>query len=144
MSNPYTGRCACGAVAYTCVAEPVAAAHCQCRACQRESGTGHASNIIFPAGAFKLEGDLKYWSSAADSGNTVRRGFCQHCGCPIASLDSGIPEAVFVRAASLDDPSRFRPLMIIYAECAQPWDVMDPALPRFKQNPAALGSLPST
>jgi len=142
--KPYTGRCACGGIQYNCTAEPFAAAHCQCRACQRESGTGHASNIIFPASAFTLQGNLKYWSSTADSGNVVSRGFCAHCGSPIASLDSGIPGAVFVRAGSLDQPERFSPTMIIYAECAQPWDAMHPELMRFEKNPEGLGPMPAT
>jgi hypothetical protein len=142
--KPYTGRCACGAVQYNCKAQPIAAVHCQCRACQRESGTGHVSNLIFPANAFTLTGQLKYWASTADSGNIVRRGFCEHCGSPVASLDSGIPEAVFVRAGSLDEPRRFNPTIVIYAECAQPWDLIPPNLPRFERNPDRLGDLPAS
>jgi hypothetical protein len=37
---------------------------------------------------------------------------------------------VTVRAGSLDDPSVFRPAQDIFTASAQPWDVMDPALPK--------------
>jgi hypothetical protein len=38
---------------------------------------------------------------------------------------------VAVTAASLDDPRRFVPQFIVYTSSAQPWDVVDPALPTF-------------
>lgn len=33
------GGCLCGAVRYTCAAEPVMTAICQCTHCQRQSGS---------------------------------------------------------------------------------------------------------
>ena len=41
MSAPYTGGCACGAVRYRIFDEPMFQPDCQCRDCQRMSGTGH-------------------------------------------------------------------------------------------------------
>jgi hypothetical protein len=38
-------------------------------------------------------------------------------------------------AASLDDPSIFKPAMDIFASSAQPWDHMNPALPKFPGMP---------
>mgnify|MGYP000278790616 CR=1 FL=1 len=53
MSRPCTGGCACGAVRYGIPGEPLARADCQCRDCQRKSGTGHGScrshNLSVPA-----------------------------------------------------------------------------------------------
>jgi hypothetical protein len=37
-------------------AEPVVMNDCQCRQCQRESGTGHASHLTFPRATVKVEG----------------------------------------------------------------------------------------
>jgi hypothetical protein len=42
---------------------------------------------------------------------------------------------VTIRAGSRDDPSAFRPVLNIYAERAQPWDAMDPGLPKVERNP---------
>lgn len=47
MSRPYTGGCACGAVRYEIPGKPLAMADCQCRACQRKSGTRHGSYLTF-------------------------------------------------------------------------------------------------
>jgi hypothetical protein len=49
MSEAYAGGCACGAVRYEISGEPVAMAGCQCRDCQRKSGTGHGSYLTFPS-----------------------------------------------------------------------------------------------
>ena len=43
----YTGGCACGAIRYDIAGEPVFMNHCQCRDCQRKSGTGHGSYLTF-------------------------------------------------------------------------------------------------
>jgi len=40
-----------------------------------------------------------------------------------------------VLASSLDDPSLFKPQMDIFVSDAQPWDQMDPSIPKFKQYP---------
>ena len=49
MSKPYTGGCACGAIRYEISCEPLVMTDCQCRDCQRESGTGHGSLPDLPA-----------------------------------------------------------------------------------------------
>ena len=51
MAKPYTGGCACGAIRYATGHAPVFQNHCQCRHCQRRSGTGHGSYLTFPARA---------------------------------------------------------------------------------------------
>ena len=49
MSEAYTGGCACGAIRYEIAARTdLAMNDCQCRDCQRESGTGHGSHLTFP------------------------------------------------------------------------------------------------
>jgi hypothetical protein len=51
IHRPYTGGCACGAVRYATPHAPMFQNHCQCRDCQRRSGTGHGSWLTFPAQA---------------------------------------------------------------------------------------------
>ena len=48
---------------------------------------------------------------------------------------SGMPGLMVIKAASLDDPSWFKPGMNIFTESAQPWDPMDPDLPKFEGMP---------
>jgi hypothetical protein len=134
-TQAYTGGCACGAIRYEIEAEPVMAGHCQCRDCQRDSGTGHASHVAFPRAAARVSGQATLWDKAADSGNIVTRAFCPTCGSPLFSTNNAMPEFLFVRAASLDDPSLYKPKMVVWAKSAQGWDYTDPALPKFQKMP---------
>ena len=134
--SAYEGGCACGVFRYVAAAEPLLSLHCQCRDCQRMSGTGHASHIGFPKPAVKLQGKATHWQKAADSGNMTTRAFCPTCGSPVYSTNSGTPDFFVVEAASLDDPSRFKPQMVVYTSSAFARDQLDPALPRFPKMPA--------
>jgi len=132
MAAPFTGGCACGAVRYECTADPLGSINCHCRDCQRASGTAYASILRVPAASFRVtKGEARFYSTTADSGNTVSRGFCAECGSPLFSRLSGMPDIVGVRAGSLDDPSWHRPAMDIFTASAQPWDCMNPDLPKF-------------
>jgi hypothetical protein len=95
MSEAYAGGCACGAVRYEISSESVAMAGCQCRDCQRKSGTGHGSYLTFKA----------------------------------------MPDLFTVHAASLDDPGRYKPQMVLYTARGHAWDHLDPALPKFDKMP---------
>ena len=59
MSEPYTGGCACGAIRFEIAGEPLFQNDCQCRDCQRMSGTGHGSYLTFPRTGVK-----QIWRSA--------------------------------------------------------------------------------
>ena len=136
MSEPYTGGCACGAIRYAISAEPMVMADCQCRDCQRKSGTGHGSYLTFPGKArVKLEGHAKHWDIVADGGNVKTRAFCPVCGSPVYLTFAAMPDLFTVHAASLDDPRRYRPQMVLYGVRGHAWDRIDPALPKFDRMP---------
>jgi hypothetical protein len=94
-----------------------------------------------PLAVFTLtKGDPKYYrltissKYTADREYTIDRGFCPACGSPVLlkvqrMMDLGF---VYIVAASLDDPSWFRPGIDIWTSSAQPWDYMNPALPKFE------------
>lgn len=135
MTEDYTGGCACGAIRYEIPSEPLAMNHCQCRDCQRKSGTGHGSYLTFPAEGVKLSGDATRWDMTGDSGNVKTRGFCPKCGSPVFLTFSAMPELFTVHAASLDDPGRFRPQMVTYSVRGLSWDRQDPELATFERLP---------
>ena len=84
MTQPYTGGCACGAIRYSTRHAPVFQNHCQCRDCQRRSGTGHGSWLTFPARSeMTITGEAKHWEVVADSGNVKSHAFCPICGTPV-------------------------------------------------------------
>lgn len=138
MSATLSGGCACGAVRYESKSDPLVCGHCQCRACQRASGTGHASHVMVPKESLIVHGEVRFWDSPADSGNIVGRGFCPACGSPVLSRNTGFPDHMFLRAASLDDPGKFVPTLVVFTGTAQPWDRIDPALMSFETQPDAI------
>jgi len=134
MTETWTGGCACGAVRYEASGDPVFQNHCQCRQCQRASGTGHGSYLSF-AGGVRVEGEVRTFALLADSGLGKRHGFCPACGTPLLIRPDAAPGIVAVTAGSLDDPGRFAPAAVTYAGRALGWDPLDPALTAFAAMP---------
>ena len=129
------GGCMCGKVRYECTADPVFMANCHCRDCQRATGAAYFATLAVPRSGVKIIGEVKYYESAGDSGQPLKRGFCPSCGSRLFALPSVAPEIMGIPAASLDDPGIFKPSMDFYTSSAQPWDHMDPALPKFPKMP---------
>jgi hypothetical protein len=135
MTETYTGGCACGAIRYEISGEPFMN-HCQCRDCQHKSGTGHGSYLTFMSReTLKLTGEAKHWDLLDANGNGKTRGFCPTCGSPVTLTFAVMPEFFTVHAASLDDPSRFKPQAVTYTIRGYEWDTLDPALPKFEKMP---------
>jgi hypothetical protein len=135
MATSVAGGCLCGAVRYECAAEPVMAGTCHCLDCQKSSGAGGAPTLFVPQVAVQITGEVKYYASKGDSGQSVERGFCPNCGSPLFGKPAAMPDMLGIRAGTLDDPSIFTPGMHIYASRAQSWDVMNPDTPQFPQGP---------
>ena len=138
MKLPFTGGCSCGAIRYECSAEPTMMFKCHCRDCQQVTGGGFAPAVIVPSEAFRItRGHLRYHFTSSASGGKHKRGFCSECGSRITGGESDKQPTGFVgvTAGSLDNPSEFQPQMDIFVLDAQPWDQMDPGIPKFERYP---------
>ncbi|MDB5507379.1 MAG: Glutathione-dependent formaldehyde-activating [Devosia sp.] len=135
MTEPYTGGCACGAIRYEIAAEPLMMLDCQCRQCQQESGTGHASHLTFARLPGMVSGAATVWTAVGDGGTVKARAFCPICGSPVYMTFPDNPDFLVIRAASLDDPSRYAPRQVLWTHSAQVWDHVDPGLPAFEKMP---------
>ena len=80
---------------------------CCCRSCQRTSGGGHTSLFVASAENLATRGGLRFVDRTAESGSTVSSGFCPTCGSPVMSANSAHPDARYIHAASLDDPTLY-------------------------------------
>ena len=136
-NETYTGGCRCGALRYEAAAEPMFMNHCQCLDCQHLSGTGHSSYLTFRREHAVQTGDATIWSMPTDRGSVKHHASCAACGSPVSLTFESMPDWFTVHAASLDDPTRFRPHAITYAKRAQPWDQLDAELQRFETTPNA-------
>jgi len=138
MSRAYIGGCACGAIRYEINDEPIFENHCQCRDCQRRSGTGHGSYLTFPDRAkATVTGAARTWRVAGDSGNEKIHAFCPTCGTPVHLTFAAMPELFAIHAGSLDAPELFHPSVVTYNLRASDWDKVDPELAKFAKMPPA-------
>lgn len=134
----FTGGCLCGAVRYACSGEPAMAGHCHCEDCRRSSGSGHSSHLAVPDVSVQLDGEVKGYARAADSGRMVTRFFCPTCGAALYSTNDGMQGMMFLRASSLDDLEVFKPQMHVYASRAASWDHRTEGLPVFDVMPPGM------
>jgi len=136
MTKTYTGGCACGAIRYETSSEPIFENHCQCRDCQKRSGTGHGSYLTFPQRAdVTITGEANTWRVAGDSGNEKVHAFCPTCGTPVYLTFVAMPELIAVNATSLDDPGQFNPQVVTYTIRGHAWDTIDSSLHKFERMP---------
>jgi hypothetical protein len=130
MTQTLHGGCACGAIRYEASAAPAFMLNCHCRHCQRATGSAYAAIVVFDKKSLVLTGKPQYFTSTGVSGGKVERGFCGACGNPVNMKLARMPDIACVYAASLDDPSQFRPGVDLFTASAQGWDHMHPDLPK--------------
>ena len=91
--------------------------------------------MFVPEASVIISGEVSYFVKKGDSGQTVTRGFCLTCGSQLFGKPEIVPDLLAIRAGSLDNPGLYQPQMDIYVASAQPWDVMNPELPKFQHLP---------
>ena len=137
MTTALTGGCACGKVRYECSEKPLVQLLCHCRDCQRASGSAFGAALIVPTDRLTLSGaEPRYYEVKANSGRTMRRGFCQECGSPILVTRPETPMVVFLHASSLDDPSQFSPASEVWTSRAYRWHHLHPATVKYEEGPS--------
>lgn len=101
-----------------------------------KAGTGHGSYLSFPSKLHvTLKGEAAQWDIITDSDQVKMRGFCPTCGSPVYLAFAAMPDLFTIHAASLDDPSRYKPQAVTYHARGYAWDHLDPALPKFDKMP---------
>jgi hypothetical protein len=131
-----SGGCLCGAIRYRSNGAPPVTVICNCRHCQRQSGTAFSIMVGVPAGALVIEGpEPATFRDTGETGHPVLRHFCGQCGSPLFSQPEATPTMEWIKAGTLDDPSWLDPQMNIWCDSAQPWVQMSDAIPRIGRNP---------
>jgi hypothetical protein len=83
-----------------------------------------------------IQGRLKILYDKGDSGQAVMRNFCPECGSPITSDVALMPELIFIKAGTLDDPNWIDSKMHIYCDSAQRWTAIPTGSQKFGKGPA--------
>jgi hypothetical protein len=109
MNVPREGGCACGAVRYRLTSDPLFVHWCHCLNCQRGTGSAFVVNLLIESDRVELlAADPHSVEVPRDDGSTQTIFRCPTCQVAVFS-NYGCPEVRFVRAGTLDDPSRVAP-----------------------------------
>ena len=117
------GGCTCGQVRYRIDAPPLVVHCCHCSWCQRETGSAFALNVVVEADRVSLlQGGVVLVPTPSASGKGQRIARCPACHMAVWSHYPGGGDAIrFIRAGTLDTPSRVTPDFHIYTSTRLPW-----------------------
>ncbi len=126
QSNSLDGGCQCGTMRFRIVGQPLTLYVCHCKDCQKQSSSAFGMSLWVNAADFNLiSGELSFYLTYGESGTTKQCGYCDLCGSRIFHT-SDQPNAVLsVKAGSLDDTSKLKPVAHIWTRSAQPWVTID-------------------
>lgn len=131
-----TGSCLCGQLSYELdESKAETALHCHCSDCQKVTGSGKATVVMFPRESVRLSGDHKLYKSIGTDGSHVGRGFCPVCGSQMLTFVEELPDHVFVKAGTMDDSDWVKPTANCWRKSASIWSPVDETLTSFEQNP---------
>ena len=134
MEDVITGHCLCGHVAYEYRGEVGPANYCHCEDCRRCTGSAFNIGVRFDAAKFRgISGDPKGFTKLGDSGRELTRHFCPECGSPLFTSSPRHPDHIYVKAGSLDDSTRVRPLHQSWTASAVSWAHIERGLASFSK-----------
>ena len=131
----YAGGCLCGAVRYAASGEPIVSGLCYCRDCRRASGSAFIPFMLFDAAAIHFSGETVQFRSPALRGGEATRNSCPKCGGLVFGGVVGVDEDHTIYAGTLDEPSRFAPVVAIFTRDRPEWVTVPPGLVSFETMP---------
>ena len=130
------GHCLCEQVQYEFDETQVGfGLHCHCKDCQRVTGSGKATVILFPLDAVNIEGEYKTYASMVFEGSHVNRGFGPNCGSQMFTFVDEIPGMVFIKAGGMEDTSWLSVETTCWTDTARDWSPADATTACFALNP---------
>ena len=131
LNDMLEGGCACGEVRYRLTSEPLFTHCCHCLNCQRQTGSAFVINLLIEADRVELSAGEPQPVDVPRSGGKKQRIFrCPTCQVAVFSRYTGAGIR-FVRAGTLDDPSRVAPDVHIYTRSKLSWVMLPDSVPAF-------------
>jgi hypothetical protein len=132
MSAHAEGGCTCGEIRYRLTSDPLVVHCCHCLNCQRQTGSAFVINILIETDRMELlSGEPVRVDVPRDAGPPHQIFRCPTCQVAVYS-DYGRPDVRFVRAGTLDEPSRVTPDVHIFTRSKLPWVTLPDAAPAFE------------
>ena len=124
VTLPLTGRCQCGALAYSAAQAPIMLYACHCTDCQTFGGSAFRVGVVADLGSVIFQtGTPKLYIKTAESGNKRAQGFCPDCGTSLFSTtaDDVEPRPYRLRHGVINQRGQLVPKGQIWTRSAQSW-----------------------
>jgi len=123
------GSCACGRITWRSGVSPFRAVLCHCASCRTSAGPGAGPVGYMGFGKVSVSWAGQRAFRAPATG--VTRGACPDCGTALSYMCTRWPGELYVHAATLTDPSLFRPEAHIHWAARSPGIPATDDLPRY-------------
>lgn len=131
--DTYKGSCLCGRIHVSVKREDATPAVCNCRHCQKQTGSAFSTVLLAPLGNIAVTGELSEYADVNDAGDSVIRMFCPNCGSPVQTRSAnGEAAGMGVVKAGLLDGGAPAPVVEVFHRSAFPWVPDLPSKRRFE------------
>ena len=136
MPEIHEGGCNCGAVRYRAKGEPVRGAVCQCRFCQRGTGSAFGIGVYFKLEDVQfLRGTRKTYEHRSDESHRwIRTEFCVNCGTSLTWTVEALPGERAMAGGTFDDPDWFKIARHSWTRSAHRWVALPADVPSFEKS----------
>jgi hypothetical protein len=124
--------CHCGQLRLDVAGEPFAVSICNCRACQRRTGSAFGMQAGFKADQVQVTGRCNDYARVSDEADRKEHvfHFCPDCGSQVFYTEPTEPDLVVVSVGSFADPSFPPPTESGYDSRRHPWVELPDAVRR--------------
>ena len=129
----FSGSCLCRSCVYQIDGEIEPAGVCHCEDCRKVTGGPFGVSFRVPKNRFHLTGRTASYAKPADSGTVLTRHFCPACGSPLLTESPSHPDAVYVKAGTLDQPDAIRIERQAWVSSAVAWAVVPPGIATYQK-----------
>ena len=116
----HSATCQCGALSASFEGDPDFVIACNCRACQKRTGSPFGTGAYFRKEQMSVEGAPKSWGRLADTGRALENFFCPTCGTNLYWTLEMRPEHIGVAYGTFDTKLP-DPVRAIWMEEAHDW-----------------------
>jgi len=128
----YKGGCYCGAVKFEITSGISNIIFCHCSECRKLQGSAFATNGVVDSKDFNIISGIDDLT-AHQLSESQTRYFCKHCGSPIKSENTKVPNKVRVRIGTLDTDLQEKPQAHIFVASKANWDEVCGDVPQFDE-----------
>jgi hypothetical protein len=128
----YKGSCLCGKIKFSITGKINDIVYCHCSQCRKAQGSAFATNANVNSVDFTFISGEEVLTAYPYS-PTQTKYFCSHCGSPIMSKNTAVPEYIRVRLGTIESDITERPSAHIFVASKANWENITGDLPQYDE-----------